>query len=273
MQPNFICIGTFRAGTTWLYKVLLHHPDVFLPKEKELMFFTRHYDKGIKWYKNFYDGYSGEKIVGDISPSYLSYGEAPNRMHKHIPDAKIIVSLRNPADQIWSLYNLWLNRGYTKKSLNTVIHEKEELLNNVLYFKHIQRFMEYYSKDNILIIFYEDLKRSPISFLEKIYRFLEIEEIYADEFFIAQNKTRKPKNLAIERLIVGGGDLLRRSGLVNIKALLSQTGIISAIKYLNTANTTTNNIPPEIKSFIESYVAEDRDKLSQILEKDLSFWK
>ncbi len=47
MLPNFLVLGTYRAGTTWLHEVLRQHPQVFLPPEKELMFFNRHYDRGL----------------------------------------------------------------------------------------------------------------------------------------------------------------------------------------------------------------------------------
>lgn len=39
--PDFICIGAEKAGTTWLYDNIRHHPDVWLPPKpfKELHYF------------------------------------------------------------------------------------------------------------------------------------------------------------------------------------------------------------------------------------------
>ena len=39
--PNFICIGAQKAGTTWLYKQLKSHPDIWMPPQKELHYFDR----------------------------------------------------------------------------------------------------------------------------------------------------------------------------------------------------------------------------------------
>lgn len=55
MLPNFICIGAYRAGTTWFHSVLSKHPEVFVPSEKELMFFSKYYDRGIDWYQQFFE--------------------------------------------------------------------------------------------------------------------------------------------------------------------------------------------------------------------------
>lgn len=38
--PDFICIGAQKAGTTWLYDQLVHHPQVWLPVIKELHYFN-----------------------------------------------------------------------------------------------------------------------------------------------------------------------------------------------------------------------------------------
>ena len=39
-KVNFLCIGTQKAGTTWLHEVLKQHPDIFLPKKKEIHYFN-----------------------------------------------------------------------------------------------------------------------------------------------------------------------------------------------------------------------------------------
>ncbi|WP_281662159.1 MULTISPECIES: sulfotransferase [Halomonadaceae] len=39
IKPNFMCIGSQKAGTSWLYEMLLQHPNVWLPKIKEIHFF------------------------------------------------------------------------------------------------------------------------------------------------------------------------------------------------------------------------------------------
>lgn len=45
--PDFLCIGAQKAGTTWLYRNLRAHPEVWLPPEKEVHYFDdRFHEEG-----------------------------------------------------------------------------------------------------------------------------------------------------------------------------------------------------------------------------------
>ena len=39
MLPDFLCIGAFKAGTSWLYHNIRYHPDVQMPPYKEIFYF------------------------------------------------------------------------------------------------------------------------------------------------------------------------------------------------------------------------------------------
>ena len=51
--PNFMCIGAAKSGTTTLYDIIKHHPDVYVPLYKEPHFFDNInlFENGIDWYK------------------------------------------------------------------------------------------------------------------------------------------------------------------------------------------------------------------------------
>ena len=72
-NPNFIIIGGQKCSTTWLFKLLSQHPQIFIPESKELNFYNKrfNYVKGIEWYRNQFKDYSGEKAVGECTPNYL----------------------------------------------------------------------------------------------------------------------------------------------------------------------------------------------------------
>ena len=54
MLPDFIAVGTYRAGTTWLHHILQQHEEVCVSEEKEIMYYSHHYQKGVDWYKSFF---------------------------------------------------------------------------------------------------------------------------------------------------------------------------------------------------------------------------
>ncbi|WP_347274517.1 sulfotransferase [Candidatus Kuenenia sp.] len=45
MSPDFLCIGAQKSGTTWIYRNLNKHPDVWLPPIKEIHYFDKYQDK------------------------------------------------------------------------------------------------------------------------------------------------------------------------------------------------------------------------------------
>ncbi len=273
MLPNFLCIGTYRAGTTWLYKVLREHPDVFVPDEKEIMFFSNHYLKGIEWYEKFFNVYQGQKYAAEICPTYLSNSKAPERIRRHLHDVKLAVILRNPVDQIFSMYNLFQLRGYTKKDLFSFLSGDKTLLNHVLYFRHLSRYLQFFDSQKIIVMFYEDLKDDPKTFLANLYSFLDIKCLYSHSIYEVQNRGRTPRSLIIERIIASTGDLMRRKGLLRLKILLNKFRLSDMLKALNTASRSKNDISAEFRSIINKYVEEDKRCLSKLINRDLSFWK
>lgn len=146
MLPDFLCIGVYRAGTTWLQEVLSAHPDIFVPREKEIMFFSHHYSNGLSWYENFFKNEDPGILKGEICPTYFTHPLAAQRIHSAIPDARLIVILRNPVEQVHSLYKLWIRRGYTTWSLEKVVVKEPEFIANVMYSKNLRRYYNYFDK-------------------------------------------------------------------------------------------------------------------------------
>ena len=54
--PNFIIIGAQKAATTSLYTYLRQHPEIFMTKVKEPMFFNSYKQKDIFFTKGMTKG-------------------------------------------------------------------------------------------------------------------------------------------------------------------------------------------------------------------------
>ena len=105
--PNFLVVGAQRAGTTLMHRMLALHPEVYIPKQqKEIHFFDHHYAGGVRWYGEFFpvdrDGFTA---LGEVTPSYLSHPNVPERIREFDPDMRLIALLRNPVARIWSAYH------------------------------------------------------------------------------------------------------------------------------------------------------------------------
>ena len=103
--PNLIIIGGLKCGTTSIHHYLGLHPEIHMSKPKELNFFVEelNWDLGLDWYRGRFDDRFA--VRGESSPHYtnLPYFEGvPERIHEHIPDAKLIYMVRDPISRILS---------------------------------------------------------------------------------------------------------------------------------------------------------------------------
>lgn len=236
--PMFICIGLPKTGTTWLYRNLKKHPQVFLPNFKEISYFWRNFclpddgnllkryiryhrfnkssdiiffkkraDKYLKnlfsiktilvrefiwdfkyfcfpctdsWYLSLFKIASG-KISGDISPAYYRLPEEAIRgISELLPDAKIIIFVRNPIDRVFSNAKMELCLQQNKKFEEVPEQCFYDLFNkefNVCpsYIRLIAQWSKYFPEKNIHVNFYEKLAAQPFEFLTEICEFLEID--------------------------------------------------------------------------------------------------
>src|SRR5260370_860949 len=102
--PEVIGAGPGRTGTTWLHRVLEGRVD--LPYGvKETQFFSTYYDKGIDWYARHFRYATGERTIAEICP-YLFHPLAPDRIKTHIPNCRVITTLRSPIEHSFSAYKL-----------------------------------------------------------------------------------------------------------------------------------------------------------------------
>lgn len=130
-MENFFCIiGAQRSGTTYLYKILDEHPEIFLAKpiKPEPKYFLEGNESLLNkdYYLNKYFSDLGPnvKIIGEKSTSYIEY-DISNKIKSLFPKSKVIAILRNPVDRAISNYFFSLQNGLEKRSLREVFIEKK----------------------------------------------------------------------------------------------------------------------------------------------------
>ena len=103
---DFLGIGSQKAGTTWLHKLLQKCHLISLPqKQKEVHFWDWHHRKGIEWYiQQFrYSPQNSSSYYGEITPCYVVLPEQTiAEISKCFPNLKIIFIARDLVDRAWS---------------------------------------------------------------------------------------------------------------------------------------------------------------------------
>lgn len=216
--PDFLIIGAQKAGTTTLYNCLVQHPQISMPKVKEVHYFDLNYDKGIGWYKEFFR--TGKpfwrKIAGEASPYYFFHPLVPERVARHLPKVKLIVMLRNPIDRAYSHFyhevkhnteiaidfqkaigleeqriadnEILMISGRLKLSSD---HQSFSYISRGLYAKQIERWLKYFPLSQMLFIKSEDFFKYPEHELVALYRFLGVKNILP-EVITPQNVNTYP---------------------------------------------------------------------------------
>ena len=125
--PNFLVIGAAKAGTTTVYQYLKQHPQVYMSPRKEPHFFSKNGTKDypiptLEDYQALFQEASDEIAIGEASTSYLTHPQTAERIQYHIPHAKLIAILRDPANRTYSLYIMLLMLG--KRKLSSYTHQE-----------------------------------------------------------------------------------------------------------------------------------------------------
>ena len=118
--PKFLGIGAPKAGTTWLHHNLAAHPDLYLPPEKELHYFTVALHRGMRWYSSRFED-AGARIPGEITPGYIALNQRRIALVRDLmPDCRLILIMRNPVDRAWShaVMKLARREGRTVESVS-----------------------------------------------------------------------------------------------------------------------------------------------------------
>ena len=183
MLPNFLVIGAPKCATTALCQHLDMHPEIFISKPKETFFFSYDdmYAKGIKWYENIFSSVTTEKAIGDGTTVYSQTQTFPNtldRIIKHVPDAKIIYVVRHPIQRIQSHWVEMYSQGLTMEDFNSAVINDPQYIDASLYFYQLNQYLKHFSEENILILFYEDIKDNFSRELSKVFSFLGVDETF-----------------------------------------------------------------------------------------------
>ncbi len=192
-NPDFICLGVHKSGTSWLYNCLYEHPEVFIQDKIDYFYREDRFKKGVTWYNEFFIS-KDQKISGDLSPVYLfnqtntQQKSTAQRIYDYKPDIKLIVILRNPIERAYSHYLQDIKTGHLRAEtlFNKALEKNPNILDWGMYRKHLQPFMQLFNKEQLLVLLFEDITQKPNQLLREVYEFLGV-----NSDFIPKSVTKK----------------------------------------------------------------------------------
>ena len=295
-KPNFIIAGFPKCGTTSLHQYLSEHPEIFMPEQKELHFFTFKILSKLKngpkdelvketqinsseKYLSYFQNVKKEIAIGDASPSYINYPSEFLKIKKYLNDPKVIIILRDPINRAYSNY-LHLKREHreTMSFEDAIGAEDERIKNKYSDFWYYKFNSTYYQKivkakttfSNVLILTIEELDKDPIITMKKVYKFLGVNNNFSfktisEKFNVGGNYK---KNFAT-KIIFQPSKFKNR-----IKRLVQPTSFLKIILMRITSifKSKPEKIDQNLIEELKNYFKDDVENLKK-LDVNISNWK
>ncbi len=296
-MPTFIIIGAAKAGTTALHSYLGQHPMVYFTRLKEPNFFAFEGETvafcgpGDDYTINSYSvtdlatyqaGFcraSGETARGEASVIYLYNEKAPRRIRHHVPDARLIIILREPIERAYSsfLFAKRDGRELYDDFLRAVAAEESRIREGWqhlfhytqvgLYHEQLLRYYDLFPADQIKVFLYEDLKTAPLEVIAEIFRFIGVDDSFVPDMSYRPFVSGIPRSRALQRLLFKPFAAKRV-----IKHFVPEGARQRLKEAISARNVMRPPMPPEARERLLPIFREDILKLQGLIDRDLGHW-
>lgn len=298
--PNLIIAGAPKCGSTTLYRYLSKHPNIEFPSIKEPGFLIAEFYKSLSKespnysrqqqylvlekdeYKQLYEGLNSE-LLGDASISYLYQYELAIKNIKEFcrKDVKIVFILRHPINRLLSQFKYVCELGFEPLSIEEALKSEESRLksgwssiyaykNQGLYSAGIRAFMEAF--ENVHVMFFEDLLKSPQDEMDALYNFLDVHSIPVGDVQTF-NKSGLPKNKRLHNVLMNKNPLRTLIARI-LRTFLSDSSLLLFRDKLRSVNQSKEEISLslELNNELKAFFQVDFNALKALLHKPLP-WK
>jgi hypothetical protein len=300
--PDFFIVGALKAGTTSMADYLGQHPQIFMPKVKDVNFFgsdmefSHTFQRSPDWFRPSREVYlsffedAGSQRVGEASAAYLCSTMAAREIKEFCPAADIIIMLRNPADMIYSLFNHWrFNLNEDIADFGEALAAEEERRRGeripsdafwpggLLYREvgrladQVGRFFEVFDRSNLHIIVFDDFKNDTAAAYRETLRFLGVDEGFEADLGIS-NPSMRARSPALQKFFINPPRPLQPAlhQLVKHQGLRRQ--ISRFVQMLNRTSRVRAELDPGLRRELQAEFAPQVERLSRLVDRDLTHW-
>lgn len=297
MMPNFIIIGAPRSGTTSLYHYLRQHPEIAMSRIKESNYFSylaAQVEKEYQiepvsgWdvttrpaYESLFAVNAQTRAIGEATPFYLYVPGVPRQIYLQIPNVKLILILRNPVDRAYSAYLKNRREGVETRSFEDAIrqelHDPGMVVKSEYYYvragfysQHIARYLEYFKKSCLKIVFQDDLLRAPQTLLSDLFLFLGVDPSFVPDTSVRFNEALPPLIMKKSSNRIWLKTLSRR-----IRSYMPQSLYFSLLNFKYAVNRSIRSYPDlskDTRALLRSLYEKDIQALQTFTGRDLSSW-
>jgi hypothetical protein len=279
--PNLVIAGVSKAGTTSLFGYLAQHPQICPGREKDLAYFTplRHGEPlaPLSEYARAFVHCGAEPYRLEATPNYFFGGKRLiDELDATLPDPRVVVSLRNPVDRLWSSYVMKIRKGHWDPAapFDSFVEQCRlsdaagadaaysrrlyEVLSTGFYADHLPLWAEKFG-GRLRIIFFEQWTRQPALHVAELCVWLGIDDASAHEIdYRARNQAAIHRSRAVWRVARGVNRALH---LKLVGRPLLKRALTDTYKKLNTTKY-SSAMDPVTRADLEAYYREGNLRLA-----------
>ena len=295
LWPDFLIVGAAKAGTTSLFRYLGQHPQVFTPVVKEPNYFCRPqglYARSDQEYAALFANRQPGQHAGEASVTYLFDEGAPMRIGELLGSPKILILLRNPADRAFSQWSFNFNRGEESLAFDQALAAEPERMRSTafhaachghpwfyFYFQtgcyatQVERYLRAFGRQQVRVYLFEKFVRDPATVCAQVYRFLNIDADFTPSFEV-HNRQATFRSGRLKRLLSTSRPAWLEAGfrILPIAMRMRVFALSRKLYWANMKETSKNPYPPELRRELLNRYRPEIERLSKLLEMDLSFW-
>lgn len=215
--PAFLIVGAQKAGTSALFRMLAAHPRIAAPARKELHFFDddEAYARGIRAYRRQFPATPPGILTFEATPSYLFIEPAAARIHRHLPDARIVIVLRDPVRRAYSAWNMFHGfdpgsgfmrlrdeRGFAEavddELAGRPVPTAHRYLARGRYAPQLKRFHDLFGRDRVQVFAYPLMQRDPAAVANAILRAVDLPPFTGTEAVLMVRKNTRPYDAPLD---------------------------------------------------------------------------
>ena len=275
MKPvDVFHIGPQKSGTSWVYQCMKEHPQIACPPRDTIHYYDIFYHRGLDWYASHFADQDPQAVRVDPTPSYIRSPVAPARMAADNPDAKIVVCLRHPIERAFSHYWHEKKKGRFNFHFSEIL-ENYDLFANWLepgfYAVHLERFLKYFGRQQVLCQLFDDLEQDPRAFLIQFFEFIEVNPEVVPSVVDTKINQASPAKGELERAAAQVlGNLGLRPFASKARQAASRAGLVTPqekrIERLA-------DVPQDVVRELSKACASEIESLERLLGIDLSRWR
>ena len=200
-MPDFIGIGAGQSGSSWMFKMLNCHPEVFVARKKETHYFSVKFDEwSLAYYSSLFEE-GGDRVCGEITPRYsLLVPERIEFIRKIMPDVRLLLTVRNPIDRAWSAARRVMFRYAEQQGISIdqvadsefyEFFEKESQYRTIErrtagdfvpgllqghYSRAIDNWTRVFPEEQLLVCFFDDIASDPEGFMRRVFQHIGVSQ-------------------------------------------------------------------------------------------------